>query len=352
MNMEHKALILIVDDVAQNIQVLGQVLDREGFSIMAASNGTEALKIVEKRRPDLILLDVMMPEMDGYETCSHLKSNPASASIPVIFLTAKVETEDIAKGFEFGAVDYVTKPFQAVELLARVRTHLEITQLRFSLEQKVEERTMQLQSTLSQLELTHHEIINRLGRAAEFRDNETGLHLVRMSKYTELIAKSLSFSEKELSHIVSASVMHDVGKIGIPDKILLKPGRFEPEEFEVMKTHTTIGAEILAGIDSDMIRMAETIAITHHEKFNGSGYPNGLQGEDISIYGRIVAVADVFDALTSRRPYKEPWPVERAVELIEKEKGQHFDSHVVGKFLENLPAAIEIKEKYAENEET
>ncbi|MES0488957.1 MAG: two-component system response regulator [Leptospirales bacterium] len=340
--------ILIVDDNPKNIQVLGTILGEKGYDIAVATSGEAALKMVDKTQPHIILLDVMMPGMDGFETCQILKSSDKTKDIPVLFLTAKTDIEDIVKGFDLGAVDYVTKPFQAAELLRRVATHLEIVDHRSNLEQKVQERTNEVQMTLQRLENSHFEIINRLGLAAEIRDNETGLHLTRISKYTQLIVHSLKMNEQEIKILVPASMMHDVGKIGIPDHILLKPGKYEPEEFEVMKSHTTIGARLLSGIDSELIVMAEKIALTHHEKWDGTGYPGQLKGEDIPFEGRIVAIADVFDALCSKRPYKEPWPFDKALDFIHNEAGKHFDPYLAEKFLENRKDIEKIMKEFRE----
>jgi len=340
--------ILIVDDNPKNIQVLGNILGENGYAIAVATSGEAALKMVDKSLPGIILLDVMMPGMDGFETCQILKSSDKTKNIPILFLTAKTDIEDIVKGFDLGAVDYVTKPFQAPELLRRVATHLEIVDHRSNLEQKVQERTTEVHMTMQRLENSHHEIINRLGLAAEFKDTETGGHLVRISKYTDLIARNFSMSDQERRILVTASTMHDIGKIGIPDEILLKPGKLEDHEFDVMKTHTTIGAKLLSGIDSELIGVAENIALTHHEKWDGTGYPGRLKGEDIPLGGRIVAIADVFDALCSKRPYKEAWHIDKALGLLSDEAGKHFDPQVAEKFLMNKQDIEKIMTEFSE----
>ena len=352
-----KSTILIVDDVATNLQVLGRILQIDNYNIIAAFNGQLALEMASEKKPDLILLDIMMPDMDGFEVCTKLKSDPETKDIPVIFLTSKNEPEDIVKGFKLGAVDYVSKPFNSAELLSRIRTHTELNQLKRKLEIAVEDRTKELYKTLEELKDTHNklhgayvELIKRLARASDYRDNETGMHIMRMANYSFILAKAYGLDDEHCDEILHASSMHDVGKIGIPDGILLKPGKLDKDEFETMKTHTIIGGKLLAEIDSDLCRMAEKIALTHHEKWNGKGYPNGLSKEDIPLEGRITAVADVFDALTSVRPYKEAWPVEKAVNLLIEEKGQHFDSKIVDLFVENLPKILEIKEKYADHD--
>ncbi|KPA15548.1 chemotaxis protein CheY [Candidatus Magnetomorum sp. HK-1] len=353
----NKSTILIVDDVPTNLQVLGRILQIQDYIIMAALNGQTALEMAAERKPDLILLDIMMPDMNGFDVCIKLKSSPETQAIPVIFLTSKNEPEDIVKGFKLGAVDYVSKPFNSAELLSRIKTHTELNKLQKRLEIAVEDRTKKLYDTLEELKDTHNklhgayvELIKRLARASDYRDNETGMHISRMASYSQLLGKAYGLKDEHCQELLHASSMHDVGKIGIPDGILLKPGKLDKDEFEIMKTHTIIGGKLLADIDSDLCRMAEQIALTHHEKWNGKGYPNGLSKEDIPIEGRITAVADVFDALTSVRPYKEAWTVEKSVNLLIEEKGEHFDPKIVDLFVENLPQILAIKEKYSEDD--
>jgi putative two-component system response regulator len=357
--MEHlmkiKPSILIVDDQPINIQILGKRLQLENYSIMAAMNGKIALEMVEEKKPDLILLDIMMPEMSGFEVCERLKSNPETQTIPIIFITAKTDPEDIVKGFKLGAVDYVSKPFNYAELSARIKTHTELKMLQTNLELAVVDRTQKLHDALNELKIihnqlfgAHYETIKRLARAADYRDNETGMHIVRMSHFSRILGKALGMNEDDCDQLQHAAAVHDIGKIGIPDAILLKPGKLNQEEFEIMKTHSEIGAQLLSNIDSDLCRLAEKIALTHHEKWNGKGYPNGLSGTDIPLEGRIAAVSDVFDALTSVRPYKNAWTVEKAIQLLVKEKGKHFDSEIVDLFLENKEIILEIKNKYSD----
>jgi putative two-component system response regulator len=336
-----KHTILVVDDVADNIDVLGGVL-RPTYKVKAVLNGKRALEIAnEQPRPDMILLDIMMPDMDGYEVIQKLKSNPATKNIPVIFVTAKQDSIDEEHGLTLGAVDYITKPISPPIIMARVATHLSLYNQNRELDRKVVERT-------AQLNLTRLQIIQRLGKAAEFKDNETGMHVIRMSHYSRLMADALNISDEWAELIFNAAPMHDIGKIGIPDKILLKPGKLDAEEWEIMKRHAEYGADILGTEDSELIRMAAEIAITHHEKFNGTGYPKGLKGEDIPLSGRIVAIADVFDALTSVRPYKDAWSVGDAVKLITEEAGQHFDPKLVDVFNDRLGDMMDFKDTYAD----
>tara|TARA_R110002167_G_scaffold234682_1_gene439960 strand:- start:490 stop:1557 length:1068 start_codon:yes stop_codon:yes gene_type:complete len=313
-----KPTLLIVDDTPQNIDVLVASLSDE-YTIKVALNGLKALAIAATNpRPDIILLDVMMPDMDGYEVCKRLKESPMTAKIPVIFVTAKHDIKDEERGFAMGAVDYIIKPISPPIVRARVRTHIALYDQNRQLQKKVAERTQALEA--SQLRIIHH-----LGQAVEYRDNETGAHVIRMSRYTRFIAKAYGGNDDWVRKIFLAAPMHDVGKIGIPDSILLKPGKLTPEEWEIMKRHTIFGGEIFSDDDDPMLKIAKTIALTHHEKWDGSGYPNGLKGEEIPIEGRIVAIADVLDALMSKRPYKEAWSLEESLAYIQDNSGSHFD---------------------------
>ncbi|MBF0159259.1 MAG: two-component system response regulator [Magnetococcales bacterium] len=341
----NKATVLIVDDTPENIDLLGGIL-RSEYKIKIAMDGQNALRIAASQpQPDMILLDVMMPDMDGYEVCRRLKSNPATAPIPVIFITARSEVEDERKGIEMGAMDYIVKPISPPIVESRVRSHLALYNHQRHLENIVRERTEELIGT-------RLEIIRRLGRAAEFRDNETGLHVIRMSHYARLIAQSLNISDEWTELIFHAAPMHDIGKIGIPDRVLLKPGRLDEEEWVIMRTHPHIGSDIIGDHDSELLRLSRQIALTHHEKWDGSGYPQGLQKKDIPLSGRIVAIADVFDALTSKRPYKEAWSVTKALEIIDQGSESHFDPALVSIFHGILPEALEIKKRYAETDIT
>ncbi len=341
MNEKRAATLLIVDDTPENIDVLRGIL-KQDYKIKVASNGEKALKIAQSESaPDLILLDIMMPDMDGYEVCQRLKANYATANIPVIFVTAKGETADESLGFDIGAVDYITKPVSPPLVLRRVRTQLALYDEKRLLDDMVKERTKELDQTRLQ-------IIQRLGRAAEYKDNETGLHVIRMSHYSKILALAYGMSEEEAELLLNAAPMHDIGKIGIPDNILLKPGKLDAKEWEIMKTHPQMGAEIIGQHRSVLLNLAREIALTHHEKWDGSGYPNGLKGKEIPIHARIVAIADTFDALTTVRPYKHAWPVEDAINLLKTEAGTHFDPELVDKFLNCIPQILDIKDQYAE----
>jgi len=338
---ENKEKILIVDDTPVNIRVLVEALKND-YKLSIATNGKVALNYaMSDQPPDIILLDIMMPEMDGYEVCKILKAGEKTKDIPIIFITAMSEERNETLGLEMGAVDYIVKPINQRIVQARVRTHLELKQHRDHLSYLVKLKT----SEIMEAKL---DIINRLARAAEYRDNETGMHIIRMSHYSAMLAKSLGFDEEKCELIFHTSGMHDVGKIGIPDHILLKPARLTDGEFAHMKSHTIIGGRLLEGGNSEILHMAHDIAMTHHEKWNGKGYPHGIAGEDIPIEGRISAVCDVFDALTSERPYKKEWPVQDAVDELVRQKGEHFEPRLVDLFLDNLDAILEVKKKFAD----
>ncbi|MGS0825056.1 HD domain-containing phosphohydrolase [Shewanella sp. 0m-8] len=337
-----KATILVVDDIPENIDILVGILGGD-YKVKVAIDGPKALALAAKTTPDLILLDVMMPGMNGYEVCKRLKQDPLTCHIPVIFVTALADVSDETQGFELGAVDYITKPVSAPVVKARVKTHLTLYDQKRLLEQEVKVRT-------KELEETRFEIIRRLGRAAEYKDNETGLHVIRMSHYARLLAIESDLPDKYCELIYNAAPMHDIGKIGTPDSILKKPGKLDEDEWVEMQRHAEIGAEIIGDHNDPLLEMARRIALTHHEKWDGSGYPNGLVGEEIPIEGRIVAIADVFDALTSIRPYKKAWSVEETVALIESEAGKQFDPELVEHFKQIIDEAIKIRDAHNESE--
>ncbi len=325
--MEKIYTILIVDDIKENIDVLAGLL-KDSYNLKFALSGKMALSIAEKFKLDLILLDIMMPEIDGYQTCKKLKNNIRTKEIPVIFVTAKVEIEDEKKGFDVGAIDYITKPIKPLIVKTRIRMHLENSNQKKELEILVDEK-------IKDLNEINYEIINILGRASEHKDNETAEHLKRTSEYSYLLAINAGLSEKQAKLIKMAAPMHDIGKIGIPDGILQKNGPLNDEEWKFIKNHPEIGKKILGKQNSELLNIASCIAYEHHEKWDGSGYPNGLKGIDISLEARIISVVDVFDALTSKRPYKDEWPLEKAFNLIEEEAGKHFDPELAKIFLEN-----------------
>lgn len=337
-----KATVLVVDDTPENIDILVGILGGD-YKVKVAIDGPKALALASKGAPDLILLDVMMPGMNGYEVCKRLKQEPLTSHIPVIFVTALSDVADETQGFELGAVDYITKPVSAPVVKARVKTHLALYDQKRLLEQEVKART-------KELEETRFEIIRRLGRAAEYKDNETGLHVVRMSHYARLLAAKSGLPERYCELIYNAAPMHDIGKIGTPDSILKKPGKLDDNEWDEMQRHAEIGAEIIGEHKDPLLEMARRIALSHHEKWDGTGYPYGLSGEDIPIEGRIVAIADVFDALTSIRPYKRAWTVEATLALIESEAGKHFDPKLVKHFKQITHEVTKVRDAHNESE--
>lgn len=331
--------ILVVDDNQTNIDVIEATLESADYQkVTAVTQPLELMQLFSEKVFDLVLLDINMPLMDGFAVLAMMQQMlEPSQRPPVIMLTAQADETSRVKALEGGASDYITKPFNRIELLKRVSIHLEnhhakrlLKSENQLLDQRVRERT-------AQLEQAKVEMIYRLGRAAEYRDNETGNHVKRVSLIAELVAQQLDQDEGFCHLIHIASPMHDIGKIGVSDTILLKPGKLTDEEFSLMQDHVKIGAQILSDSDSPLLQMAHEIALTHHEKFNGKGYPHGLKGEAIPLSGRIVAIADVFDALTSERPYKKAWSIEDTVALIEREQGEHFDPQVVKAFMQVLP---------------
>ncbi len=339
--------ILIVDDDGVNVKFMQSMLEAQGYRVETANNGLQCLDMAEVFHPDVILLDIMMPEMDGYEACARLKSREETNRIPVILVTALDDRASRLSGFKAGADEFLTKPVDRVELTLRLQNLLKVKEYgdflrdyNKTLENTVYQRTLQLERAYSELESASEKIkagyldtIYRLTMAAEFKDVGTANHLRRISFYTHLMAKELGMPASFVDTIFYSSPMHDIGKIGIPDAILLKPGRLSPEEFELAKTHTTIGSNILHGSESEILQMAETIALTHHERWDGTGYPQGLKGDGIPIEGRIVSIADQYDALRSMRVYKSPLSHRETVEIMVKGDGRtepaHFDPEVL-----------------------
>ena len=331
-----KPVVLVVDDTPFNIDVLRGVLSSH-YTLKVATNGEKALTLARSHpQPELVLLDVMMPGMDGYEVCRRLKRDEQTRNIPVVFVTSMSEVEDERKGFESGGVDYITKPVSPPLVQARVATHLRLYAHERHLTEMVKART-------KELEQTRLEIIRRLGRAAEFKDDETGQHVIRMSHYTRILAEAAGMAAEDVEVLFNAAPMHDIGKIGIPEAILLKPGKLTPDEWTVMKKHPAIGAGIIGRHEHPLLNTARIVALTHHEKWDGSGYPRGLVGEQIPLVGRIVSIADVFDALTSERPYKHAWPVQEAVDFLKQQSGSQFDPRLVELFLAKLPEVLRVR---------
>jgi cyclic di-GMP phosphodiesterase len=345
------ARVLVVDDQPPNTLLLRKLLEAEGYrQVFTVNDPTEVLALQRQSPFDVILLDIRMPKLDGFGVMRLLQEDAGEDYVPIIVLTAQTDEETRLRALAEGAKDFVTKPFNRAEVLNRIRNMLEVRLLHRRvreqnelLEQRVQARTLELQET-------RLEIVRRLGKAAEFRDNETGYHIIRMSKFSELIAQAMGMNDAIAELILHASPMHDIGKLGIPDGILLKPGRLDPQEWAVMKTHSDIGGEILDGHHSKLLQMAARIARAHHERWDGSGYPRGLREKEIPLEARIVAVADVFDALTSQRPYKKAWTVEASIEEIRSLAAKHFDPAVVKAFFGALPRILDVKARYAEPE--
>jgi putative two-component system response regulator len=354
--------ILMVDDNPTNLHVLQATLEGRGYRLLAARDGTSALLVAAKALPDLILLDIMMPGMDGYEVCRRLQSDPVTCDIPVIFLSALEQTEDKVRGFELGAVDYITKPFQPEEVIARVNTHLtmrclqrqlrqansELKELNQNLEKKVEERSRELLRS-------RDGIIFAMAKMTEARDDDTGKHLERICRYVEILAKELakndpSITDDWIQTVVKTAALHDIGKVGIPDGILLKKGRLTPQEREIMEAHPAIGGDTLLELREEMggggpfLSRAIEITLGHHEKWDGTGYPFGIKGEAIALSARLVTVADVYDALVSKRVYKQGMTHDDARRLIQEGAGKKFDPRVVEAFMARQKDFLEIAE--------
>jgi len=333
--------VLIVDDAPDSIQILREIF-RDEYRVKAVSSGEAALELLASgTQPDIILLDVVMPGIDGYETCRRLKQDSATQDIPVIFISAKIAIEDETRGFELGAADYIIKPFSSPVVKARVRNHLALYNRKRELAHKVRRRTQELRETQRQVLLC-------LGRAAEYKDYESERHGMRVILSSRILGLAAGMSDEEAELLMYASSMHDLGKIGIPDAILQKTGKLDDEEFAIMRRHCEIGAYIIGDDPSDILQLASVVSLTHHEKWDGSGYPRGLAGEEIPLAGRIVAIVDAFDALTSNRPYKKAWSIDEAVAHIEASAGRDFDPGLVGVFVQSLPEILEIRERYPE----
>jgi len=342
-----RARVLVVDDEPVNTKLLERTLAQAGYEAVSVTQDPfEAAGMVDAEDIDLVLLDLNMPGLDGYGVMAQLRELGKPVPPAILILTAQNAMEHRLRALEAGAHDYVSKPFDRVELLARVRNLLEWRVARRELHEQNRSLDAEVRERTRELYKTRLEIVRRLGRAAEYRDNETGMHIIRMSRYSMLIGEELGLGSEACDLLLNAAPMHDIGKIGIPDKILLKPGKLDADEWEVMKTHTTIGAEILSGSDSELLVMARTIALSHHEKWDGSGYPYGLAGDDIPLVGRIVAVADVFDALTSERPYKKAWSVEEATRFLHDNAGSHFDPAAVDALFRRVDFIHEVRNRY------
>lgn len=363
--MSERKTILIVDDTPANVSLLNSIL-KDQYKTKIATNGEKALQLASSDTPpDIILLDIMMPEMDGYEVCERLKAQEATADIPIVFLTAKVAVEDETRGLALGAVDYITKPISPPIVIERVKNHLLLKEARDVLkaqnqvlEDKVKERTKKL-GELQDVAM------EAMGALAESRDPETGNHIRRTQLYVQLLAEKLvdhpRFSDyltpERITLLFKAAPLHDIGKVGIPDAILLKPGKLTDEEFETMKLHTVYGRDAIAAAEkkltepSEFLTVAKEIAYSHQEKWDGSGYPEATSGDDIPISARLMAIADVYDALISRRVYKPPFPHEKAIAIMAEGRGSHFDPDMLDAFLEISEECRVVAETHADSEE-
>jgi putative two-component system response regulator len=342
MSSTSRSKILVVDDEPANLNLMRQILKND-YDLAFAKSGVDALANIQKQIPDLILLDVMMPGMDGHEACQKIKADPRANAVPVIFCTAMTDEQDEVRGFKLGASDYLTKPVRPAVVLARVRTHLELAD--------------QHRATQEEVRIAHKDLIDSrlktllmLGKAAEFKDNDTGLHVVRMSKYSYMLAKASGWNEESCNVLLNAAPMHDIGKISTPDSILKKPGPLDPEEMATMRLHCEAGAQIIEQAQSDtpLFKMAKEIALSHHEKWDGTGYPNRLAGDSIPVSGRVVAIADVFDALTTKRPYKSPWPLDKTFDFMRENAGKHFDPELIEIFISLRNEITEVQQRFAE----
>lgn len=356
-NNEQPANILVVDDTLENLQILDRMLRMKGYEVRPCLTGKEALKTAQHLPPDLILLDVNMPGMNGYEVCGHLKADERLADIPVIFISALSDTSDKVKAFRWGAVDYITKPFHFEEVHARVETHLQMLRFRLALadhntrlKEMVDEKIGELLRAKEEKSDAQIAIIHALSKVSEARDNDTGKHIERVQSYCELLSRQLlersmhadTIDAEYVDTLSAASPLHDIGKVAIPDAILFKPGSLTEDEFAIMKTHSIVGAENLEHVqrrhpNNQLIVMGIEIARSHHEKWNGKGYPDGLAGEAIPLSARILAIADVYDALRTKRCYKDAFSHEKSVSIIEQDSGTHFDPELGALFVELEP---------------
>jgi putative two-component system response regulator len=363
--------IMIVDDEPINVKVARKYLKLEGYEqFVTTTDSREAVAMVEKERPDVLLLDIMMPHVSGLDILAALRADKRWAHLPVVILTAATDQATKRRALELGASDFLAKPVDPTELIPRLYNVLTVKRHHDHMEQYAHELEAEVLRRTAELARSRQEVIHCLARAAEFRDDDTGRHVLRVGKYARLIGAELGWKGERLNMLEQAAQLHDIGKIGIPDSILLKPGKLGPEEIEIMhkhagfgkrimetlpehesnvlRKHTELGSRLLQETDSPILGLASTISLSHHEKWDGSGYPLGLAGEDIPIEGRITAVADVFDALSSKRPYKPPFPLQKCFELLEEGRGKHFDPQVLDAFFRCRPEIVKTQLQYAD----
>ncbi|MFI3122417.1 MAG: response regulator [Methylococcales bacterium] len=344
----YTADVLIVDDTLANLQLLSSILKDEGYKVRPATSGAMALQAITQKLPDLILLDIKMPDMDGYEVCKELKQHTRTRDIPIIFISALNELSDKVKAFNVGAVDYINKPFQFEEVKARVFTHLKLKAYQNDMAQQVSKGIKEINDLNQEIIDTQRELIFTMGEICETRSFETGQHVKRVAEYSCLLANLYGCSADDTALIQHASPMHDIGKVAIADVILNADRKLTTEELEIMKAHTTLGFSMLSVSKRPLLKMAATIAVEHHEKWNGTGYPNGLVGEQISVPGRIVAIADVFDALGSARCYKSAWELPRILDYFHEQHGEHFNPELLDLFFKHLDEFLVIRDKFTD----
>lgn len=345
--------VLIIDDDKTNVMLFSFLVKKVEDAIPVEFIDPQAALVwCETHDPDLVLVDYMMPELNGLQFIQRFRAMRGKTGIPIIMVTVDTENEVRHRALELSANDFLTKPVDKIELAARVRNMLALRKSQLHLANQAEWLSTEVKKATAEIHSREQEVIHRLSRAAEFRDPETGAHLLRMANYACHIARNLGLSEAEQELILGAAPMHDVGKMGTPDHILLKPGRLTDEEMVIMRRHAEIGAEILKGSNSPLLQTAAVIAITHHEKYDGSGYPHGIKGTEIPLFGRITAVADVFDALTSERPYKPSWEIERAMAFLHENSGNHFDPLCVDAFFKEWDNVLVIRAKYQDEPQT
>ncbi|MBF0382643.1 MAG: response regulator [Magnetococcales bacterium] len=336
----YTARIMIIDDEDHNVALLKDILASEGFSeVTGCQDPLQAVELFSVKNFDLVLLDIMMPNLNGFQVLEKFRLARPDHNIPIVVITALDHREVRLRALRGDGADFLTKPIDEDEVLARVINLLENRFLKKNLEKLVKERT-------ADLEATKLEVLQRLGQAAEFKDNETGMHVKRMARYSALLAREVGWDEGACEMLLQAAPMHDIGKIGTPDRVLLKPGKLDAEEWEEMKRHVDIGGKIFSNGKTPLIEMAREVVMNHHEKWDGSGYPEGKTGQDTPIAGRIVAVADVFDALTSQRPYKKAWTVDDALAELERCAGSHFDPELIPKFLKIVPEILAVMKRF------
>jgi putative two-component system response regulator len=341
--------ILVIDDAPMNVALQCHLLGKiDHCTPISFLEPEAALRWCEEHIPDLVMVDFMMPVIDGVEFIRRFRCIYGCQDIPVLMITANDEVELRYQALEAGANDFLIKPIDKIEFLARTKNMLALRRNQRYLEDRAAWLDVEVRKATAEIRKREQETVLRLSKAADSRDPETGAHIVRMANYSRVIAEQLGLSAAQQQLILEAAPMHDIGKVGIPDHILLKPGKLSIEEFAIMKKHAMLGYQILAESQSEMLQVGAEIALSHHEKFDGSGYPQGLIGEEIPLFARIVAVADVFDALTSERPYKSAWDIDKALALLHEGAGSHFDPQCVAAFVADWPQILEIKARYQE----